>query len=285
MITFRSGIMLLVGGLAIVIASVTAATSFATVDRVQRSDYGDVMALDINVSPSALTVMLNNAPVASGTTVPGGCYNVVVDSSYPDAENEDGLTSLTIAGPNGYVIDPNELILNETAKSLAGGEPETATTLNAGLFVFQPGSTYTIGTYTSPEGTSSPLASFTATGSGTLSFLSCDSTPTTGPTTAPSTTTSPPKAQKAIGTIDATVNATGTPVLVLGGHVVKTLKPGLYTIVVDVKAGLIIADGTKRHLNPSSLAFIGKGRHSVSFSADTWYIQSTSGWETTFVVS
>jgi hypothetical protein len=70
---------------------------------------------------------------------------------------------------------------------------------------------------------------------------------------------------------------------------VKTLKPGLYTIVIEdhsAKAGLIVGEGSKKRLDLSGVAFVGKVTHQVSFSAGTWYVEgTTSGSKTSFVVS
>ena len=198
---------------------------------------------------------------------------VVSDSYAPDAGEGNGpAPSFTVSGPGGYLVPPDDLITTQAEQ-----DPIT----NFGPYVFPSGGTYTIA-----DATSSSSVSFMTTGSGSLSCASSATGPTDISSKLPTTSKAKSNSAKVIGTIEATVGAAGHPSLVLGGHALKRLKPGRYTIVVAVKAGLIIADGSKSHLNPNSLAFLGKGRHALTLAADTWYVESTtSSWETTFVVS
>jgi hypothetical protein len=70
---------------------------------------------------------------------------------------------------------------------------------------------------------------------------------------------------------------------------VKTLKPGVYKIVItdhSKKAGLIIGEGTKHPLTLSGVAAVGKVTHSVTFRAGKWYFEPTThGPKTSFVVT
>jgi hypothetical protein len=236
----------------------------------------DAMTLDVNLSPTSLTIEVDGSTVASGSTVAAGCYIVSVDNSY---EEDAGMGAgyppapgLEIMGP-GVDLPPNSL------SSQQMGLDELAEA-SFGPYVFQSGGAYTI-----EDTTSSLSVNFTATGSGSTSCALTSgggstvsgSGTTMGSTTSMASTTST-AATKVIGKIDTTVSASGELLLVLDGHPVRTLKPGRYTFVIEDhshRAGLIIGEGSETHLTLSGAAFVGKVTRSITFSEGTWYVEST----------
>jgi hypothetical protein len=241
------------------------------------------MTLDVNLSPTSLTIEANGAAVASGGTVAAGCYDVSVDNSY---EEDAGMGTGYPPAPGFEITGPGVALPPNSLSSQQMGLDELAEA-SFGPYVFQSGGTYTV-----EDTTSSLSVSFTATGSGSSSCgvtsgggSGVSESGTAMTSTTSMTATTPKSAPKVIGTIDATLIAGSRPSLRLDGRLAKTLKPGLYTIVIDdhsKKTRLIIGKGSKisRTLSGATVT------HSVVFSAGTWYVESTThGPKSSIIVS
>jgi hypothetical protein len=92
-----------------------------------------------------------------------------------------------------------------------------------------------------------------------------------------------------VGTVKASVSASGKPALTFGGKAVKTLKAGRYMFTVadhSKKAALIVWPLGKHALTLSGSAATGSSSHSVTLGAGKWFFEaSVSGPKTYFTVT
>jgi hypothetical protein len=231
----------------------------------------DQLEIDVSVSLTSMTVQYAGSTLpTSGGTVPQGCYVVVVDDNIPE-----GFTQPNFEMTGLDVPDPD----------LASTDMGPDAVSNFGPEALVSGTTYTVANTTY----SGQSVSFSASGNGSTSCASSSSSPTTAstpittpnttpttPATTPTVTITPPKLK---GTLSGTVSAVGRATLTLGGKSVKTLKTGLYKIVVDdhsTKAGLFLGEGSKTKVTLSGIAETGKTTHSVTFTSGTWWVETTN---------
>jgi hypothetical protein len=220
----------------------------------------------VNYTATSLKVALGSGtPVQSGTTIPAGSYQIVVND---DPNTGDQNPNFTMSGP-GVSVTSN---LNSTGMGIDGSS-------SFGPFTLQTTSTYTIEDKTLGAST---LVTFTtsavsngATGSQPPPVTSGGAGPSNGSTGSSATTTT-----GMLGTLKATVSASGKPSLTFGGRAVKTLEPGRYTVSVDdlsKKAGLELGKSSGKPLSLSGAAKVGTSSHAVTLSAGKWFLEVTGG--------
>jgi hypothetical protein len=236
----------------------------------------DVLAVSYVGSTSLQVRAPDGSIVRSGGTLPAGSYSLQVDD--PDYTNP----SFQMSGP-GVNVSSN---LDSTGMGIDRPAFLGSVTLqlNASYKIQDAniGASSAI-TFTAVAGASTPGGS--TGGTTTTSGGSSSGGGSTGGTggSSGSTTT------KLVGTIKASVSATGKPALSFGGKAVKTLKKGRYMFTVadhSKKAALIVWPLGRHAIMLSGAATIGSSSHSVTLSAGKWFFEAfMSGPRTYFTVT
>jgi len=224
------------------------------------------------IGSASLSVKLGDGTVVrSGTVIPAGSYSITVDD--PDYTNP----KFTMSGP-GVNISSD---LNSTGMGI--DRPATF-----GPYTLQTTSTYRI------EDTNLGAAAitFTTSATATASGGSSSGGSTSGGTSSGGSGSSSggtSSTTKLLGTLKATVSATGKPTLRFGGATVKTLKAGRYTVTIadhSSKAGLIVWKLGSHAMTLSGAAATGPRSKSLTLSSGKWFFEaSTRGPKTYFTVT
>jgi hypothetical protein len=231
------------------------------------------------VGSSSLQVSIGNgAAVASGSTIPAGSYQLLVDD--PDDTN-----------PNFIMTGPGVNISSNLNSSGMGIDRPAF----FGPYVLPTSSTYTledgnIGASTAITFTTAATAATTG-GSGSSGFSSVSSSGSSASTASGTSTSSSSgsKAVKVLGTLTGSVSAAGKPTLTSGGKTVKSLKAGLYKVMVEdhsKRARLIVEKLGFSAMTLSGTASVGVSSHNLTLSAGKWFFAvSTGGPKTYFSVT
>jgi hypothetical protein len=232
----------------------------------------------IYVGSSSLQLRLGDGTVVSpGGTVPAGSYQILVD----DADYTT--PQFTMSGP-GVSISSN---LNSTGMGI--DRPATF-----GPYALQTNATYRL------QDTSMG-ASFTFQTSSTASGGSTGSSGSSGASGGTSSTGSAGQssgaaksgagagaaATKLLGTLRASVAASGKATLTFGGKAVTKLRRGRYSVAVvdhSKKAGFVVG-GPTRKITLSGVAAVGSSSHTVTLGAGKWFFEAAGNRKVPFVVS
>jgi hypothetical protein len=236
----------------------------------------DGLTINVTYGSNSLQATLSNGTtLSSGAVVPPGPYSVVVYDSGVDAN-----PSFTVNGPGASVSSD----LNPT-----GTQIEVPMTF--GPFVLQPSSSYSISDPTIGGG-----ATITFTTSATGSSISPNTTTTTsstgttssGSSTGASSSTLGSGVVKTLGAMALTVPANGKPILTLSGKPVKTVKAGMYSLVVgdaSKRAGAFLGVG-ERLITLSGVTAIGTSLRTITLTRGHWFFEaSTKGPRYSFTVT
>jgi hypothetical protein len=232
----------------------------------------DVLAISYIGSTSLQMRAPDGSIVRSGGTLPAGSYSLQVDD--PDYTNP----SFQMSGPGMNVSSD----LDSTGMGI--DRPAFL-----GSVTLQLNGSYKI--QDANIGASSAIT-FTAVAGGTSGGSTGGTTTTTSGGTSGGGSTggsSGSTTTKLVGTIKASVSATGKPALSFGGRAVKTLKKGRYMFTVadhSKKAALIVWALGRHALTLSGAAATGSSSHSVTLSAGKWFFEAfMSGPRTYFTVT
>jgi len=221
------------------------------------------------IGTSSLQVRLaDGTNVRSGATIPAGSYQVLVD----DADYTNPKFTMTGPGVN----------ISSDLNSSGMGIDRPA---YFGPYSFPTSSTYTlqdanmgassaITFSTSASATASGASS--AGGSSSLSGGSSGNTSSGGKSSASSSSTS--STMKMVGTLKASISASGKPTLTFNGKSVKTLKTGRYMVNVEdrsTKAGLIVWQLGRHAMTLSGSAALGSSSHVVIFTTGKWFFEAS----------
>jgi hypothetical protein len=219
-----------------------------------------------NTGGNSLTVKLSTGQTIApgGGSVPAGSYQVLVYD-----QNDNMNPQFVMSGP-GVSINSN---LNTTGMGL--DIPETF-----GPYTFSQGASYTVSD--SNVGSSSALSfSISAAGSGSSGGGSGSSgggstsgggggtTSSGGGTSGGSGGGTTGTTVKMLGTLTASLSASGKTGLKLSGRTVKSLKPGRYTFKIPAKTTLILG---KTGGGTSKL----KGSKTMTLSKGEYFLEGTS---------
>ena len=261
----------------LLIALAALAVSFVVPSAGVARSRADVLAVTYIGSTSLQVRAPDGTTVRSGGTLPAGSYQVQVDD--PDYTNP----KFQISGPGvnvsddldstGMGIDRPAYLGPYTFQANASYRIQDANIGASSAITF----TTTAGGSTSSGGTSSGGTSSGGSSGGTSS----------GGTSSSSSGSS--TATKLVGTVKASVSASGKPALSFNGKAVKTLKAGRYTVTVadhSKKAGLIVWPLGKHAMTLSGAAAIGSSSHTVTLGAGKWFFEAfTRGPRTYFTVT
>jgi hypothetical protein len=213
---------------------------------------------------------------ASGTVIPAGSYNVIVDNSLGDV----GIT-FQLSGPGVSVItdvDGGESATETWPVTLAPNS--TYTYQNAS----QPGSSEMFGTSAATSPTTAPAPTTTTTAGAAESNGVQPTTTTAGATTHRAATPPPPLR----GALTATVSAAGALSLAEKGKPVASLPAGRYTVTVgdhSRTSGFTMQELRDPALTLTSAAFVGVRTTTVTLTVGQWvYYPSFLGAKTYFIV-
>jgi hypothetical protein len=231
------------------------------------------------IGTSSLQVRLGDGTtVRSGGTIPAGSYQVLVDDA--DYTNP----KFTMTGP-GVSISSD---LNSSGMGI--DRPAFF-----GPYTLPASATYTLqdanmGASTAITFTTSATAGGSASNTGGSSSVSGGSSGSTSSGgTSSSSSSSKGTTTRLVGTVKASVSASGKPALIFGGRAVKTLKAGRYMFTVadhSKKAALIVWPLGKHAMTLSGAAATGSSSHSVTLGAGKWFFEaSMSGPRTYFTVT
>jgi hypothetical protein len=211
-----------------------------------------------NNGGQSLTVKLSTGQTIApgGGSVPAGSYQVLVYD-----QNDNMNPQFVMSGP-GVSINSN---LNTTGMGL--DIPEAF-----GPYTFNQGASYTVSD--SNIGSSSALSFSISAGSsggssGGGSTSSGGGTTSSGGGTAGSGGGTAGSTTQMLGTLTASLSASGKAGLQLSGKTVKTLKPGRYTFKVPVKKTLILG---KTGGGTSKL----KGSKTMTLTKGKYFLEATS---------
>jgi hypothetical protein len=258
---------LICAGAVLVPATVGRASTTATAQLTLEYTAGGVLEVILG---TAAPIRTSTAP---GATIPPGTYQVVVNNDFPDIS--DPFHMFHLAGPGVNLQTDMGAGDNKTELYVA--------TLAAN-------STYTFGDDRQPGAghvvfsTSSTASSSTSTGSsggGSASGSTGGSSSNSG-VVGSSTGAGPFR-----GRLDGRVPATGKPTLTVGGRPVATLLKGRYSFAVvdrSSKGAFTVQQVSKKAINLTSLAFVGKHTVTVALSTGRWMFYSAAGKKSYFVV-
>jgi hypothetical protein len=155
-----------------------------------------------------------------------------------------------------------------------------------GPYTLQTTSSYTI----QDSNLGASAITFTTTATATATGASSGgSSSTTGGGSSSGGTTSGSTTTKLLGTLKASVSASGKPALTLGGTTVKTLKSGRYTIAIadhSTKAGFIVWKLGSHAMVLSGVAASKSSSQTLTLSSGKWFFEaSTRGPKTYFTVT
>ena len=230
------------------------------------------------IGTTSLQVTGPGGVIRSGGTLPAGSYQVQVDD--PDFTNP----KFQLSGPGVNVSDD----LDSTGMGI--DRPRFL-----GPYTFQANASYRI--QDANMGASSAVT-FTTTAGGSTSGGSSSGGSSSGGSssggtssggTSSSSSGSKPSTTKMVGTIKASVSASGKPALTFSGKAVKTLKAGRYTVTVadhSKKAAFIVWQLSRHAMTLSGAAATGPSTHTVTLGAGKWFFEaSMSGPRTYFSVT
>lgn len=257
----------------LLIALAALAISFVVPSAGVARSQADVLAVTYIGSTSLQLRAPDGTTVRSGGTLPAGSYQVQVDD--PDYTNP----KFQISGPGVNVSDD----LNSTGMGI--DRPAYL-----GPYTFQANASYRI--QDANIGASSGITFTTTAGGSTSSGGTSSGGTSSGGTSSGGTSSSSSgssTATKLVGTVKASVSATGKPALSFNGKAVKTLKSGRYTVTVvdhSNKAGLIVWPLGKHSITLSGAATVGSSSHTVTLGAGKWFFEAiTRGPRTYFTVT
>jgi hypothetical protein len=232
------------------------------------------------IGTSSLQVRLGDGTtVRSGASIPAGSYQVIVDDAdYTNPKftmNGPGVNISSDLNSSGMGIDRPAFFGPYT---LATSSTYTLQDANMGAS--------TAITFTT-SATSSASGASNSSGSSSVSGGSSGSTSSGGTSSSASSSTS--STMKMVGTLKASVNASGKPTLTFNGKAVKALKTGRYMVTVEdhsKKAGLIVWQLGRHAMTLSGSAALGSSSHVVTFSTGKWFFEaSMAGPRTYFSVT
>jgi hypothetical protein len=209
-------------------------------------------------SPTSLSVKLaGGAAVASGSTIPAGSYNVIVYDAGVDMNPH-----LTISGPG--------VSLSSDLNSTGMGIDQTAP---FGPYTFQTSSTYSI---EDTNAGASTLVTFNTTATATAS--SGGGSSSSGGSVTSTGSSSSSTGSRTLGTLSASVGASGKLTLTFGGHAVKSLKAGRYLIRVadhSATAGVTIGSASTHPVTLSGAAAEGPSSKTLTLAKGKWFVEPT----------
>jgi hypothetical protein len=252
------------------LVAVSSALALAFAAATSRADVSSTLHASVGPDFQISLTFDDNTPVRN---LPAGSYTVLV--------NDQGLVhNFHLAGPG---VD--------MASSIENTEQLTWTVnLNdASRYTFQcdrhPSTlngSFTAGTVVDAV----PILTVPTTTTVTTTPPASVSTPGTSapspPTTTTAKTTAPTGVASLLGTLTATVNATGSVVLAKSGKRVTSLRAGSYTLVIvdgGKQAGLTISQSSGGHFKRAftSNAFVGRKTSSITLTAGKWKAATAKG--------
>lgn len=262
------------GGLALTAAAVLAGGAGAAPAANPTLQFSYVTADSIQGTLNGGSV---GATSASASVIPPGTYNVLVS----DQNHADPSPNFQLSGPGV-----------ELQTDLDGGENTTESDSET----LVPNSTYTFEDLDAPSQTMLSFSTSSATSTGGVSG---QTTQTTTPAAqsngggggllgTSSTTPASSSQQATVGTLNASVAASGKLGLSFDGRTVTTLKPGRYALKVadrSRKAGFVLKGPSAGLVTATSAAFTGTRSETLELVAGQWWFApSAKGTRTYFIV-
>ena len=260
--TRRSGVLIFAAA-SFALASIVESAAVAA----PRIDYAELYV--IYTGSTAIQVKFNGNIIRSGAVIPAGLYAVVV---YDEGDN---------LNPRFVMTGPGVSISSDLNPSGMGLQSVTF-----GPYTFPTNASYRIedtNLGASSVVTFTTSATSSGSGSGGSSGGSSGGTQPSG-----ANATSARSSAKLLGTLKASVSASGKPTLTFGGKTPKALKAGRYTVTATDQsrtAGLIVGAVAKPAITISGGSAVGTRTRTVTLTVGKWFFApSTSGKKTYFTV-